>query len=136
MAENSNQTSMEIGMAVEGISSGATTQAGETDSASGQIQQMGIAFEGIVQSIRHLGEMADQMHEVSSESARFMEELGQTNRKTVEVFSQVSRQTHTTNQSVQKIREAAELLTSMADRPGNQRILLSRLLRSWRVKQT
>lgn len=115
MAENSNQTSMEIGMAVEGISSGATTQAGETDSASGQIQQMGIAFEGIVQSIRHLGEMADQMHEVSSESARFMEELGQTNRKTVEVFSQVSRQTHTTNQSVQKIREAAELITSIAD---------------------
>ncbi len=115
MAENSNRTSMEIGMAVEGISSGATTQAGETDSAAGQIQEMGIAFEGIVQSVQHLSEMTDQMHAVSAESAKFMEELGQTNRKTVEVFSQVSRQTHTTNQSVQKIREATELITSIAD---------------------
>lgn len=114
MAENSNQTSAEIGMAVEGISNGATTQAGETDSAAGQIQQMGIAFEGIVQSVDHLGVMAEEMHRVSEESAQFMEELSSANKKTVEVFSQVAKQTHTTNESVKKIREATELITSIA----------------------
>lgn len=114
MAENSNQTSAEIGMAVEGISNGATTQAGETDSASGEIQKMGDAFEEIVQSVEHLGEMAEEMHQVSVESAQFMEELSSANHKTVEVFSQVASQTHTTNQSVQKIREATELITSIA----------------------
>lgn len=114
MAENSNQTSAEIGMAVEGISNGATTQAGETDSAAGEIQQMGAAFEGIVQSVDHLGIMAEEMHKVSEESAQFMEELSSANKKTVEVFSQVAKQTHTTNESVKKIREATELITSIA----------------------
>ena len=36
------------------------------------------------------------------------------NEKTAEAFAQVVQQTHTTNESVQKIREATELITSIA----------------------
>lgn len=114
MAENSGNTCAEIGKAVEEISTGATNQAGETDSAAGEIEQMGSVFEEIVEKVEHLGDMAGEMHQVSSESAQFMEELSAANRKTVEAFSQVSNQTHTTNQSVHKIREATELITSIA----------------------
>ena len=58
--------------------------------------------------------MAQEMHHISGESSRFMHELSLTNEKTVSAFSQVAQQTHTTNESVQKIREATELITSIA----------------------
>lgn len=58
--------------------------------------------------------MAEQMRQVSVESTQFMEELGSANSRTTEAFAQVAQQTHTTNESVQKIREATELITSIA----------------------
>lgn len=83
MAKDSNSTSSEIGKAVEEISNGAATQAGE-------------------------------MKSVSSESAVFMEELNVANSRTSDAFAQVAQQIHTTNESVNKIREATELITSIA----------------------
>ena len=52
---------------------------------------------------------------MSDESSRFMNELSEANEKTAEAFTQVVQQTHTTNESVQKIREATELITSIAN---------------------
>lgn len=114
MAENSRATSAEIGMAVEEIANGATTQAQESESAANEIEEMGSSFGMIVQSVDKLGNMADEMHQVSTEAAQFMRELSAANEKTVEAFSQVAQQTHTTSESVQKIREATELITSIA----------------------
>ena len=114
MAKNSNITSSEIGNAVEEISNGATNQAGEIDTASGEITEMGHVFGEIVDNVEDLGKMAAEMQQVSNESAMFMQELSVANAKTSEAFSQVAQQTHTTNESVQKIREATELITSIA----------------------
>ncbi len=114
MAKNSNITSSEIGNAVEEISSGATTQAGEIDVASGEITEMGNVFGEIVENVEELGRMAGEMQEVSNESAVFMQELSAANTKTADAFSQVSLQIHTTHESVKKIGEATELITSIA----------------------
>lgn len=114
MAKNSNITSSEIGSAVEEISNGATNQAGEIDTASGEIAEMGQVFSEIVGDVEDLGRMAIEMQQVSNESAMFMQELSVANEKTSEAFSQVAQQTYTTNESVQKIREATELITSIA----------------------
>lgn len=114
MAQNGSQTSSEIGSAVEDIANGATAQAGEVDTASGQIADMGNIFAEIVDNIEDLGKNAGEMQQVSDESSRFMKELSVANEKTAEAFTQVVQQTHTTNESVQKIREATELITSIA----------------------
>lgn len=114
MAKNSNVTSGEIGCAVEEISKGATNQASEVETASTQISRMGNVFTEIVSDVEQLGEMAEQMQQVSVESTQFMKELGHANSRTTEAFAQVAQQTHTTNESVQKIREATELITSIA----------------------
>ena len=58
--------------------------------------------------------LAEQMQQVSVESTQFMKELGNANSRTTEAFAQVAQQTHTTNESVQKIRESTELITSIA----------------------
>ena len=114
MAQNGSQTSSEIGSAVEDIANGATAQAGEVDTTSGQITDMGNIFAEIVDNIEDLGKNAGEMQQVSDESSRFMKELSVANEKTAEAFAQVVQQTHTTNESVQKIREATELITSIA----------------------
>lgn len=111
---HSTITTSGIGDAVAEISAGAVTQAGESEMAAGKIEEMGRSFETIVDYVQHLGVMAAEMHEVSMESSKFMQELGEANEQTVNAFSQVARQTHTTNESVQKIREATELITSIA----------------------
>lgn len=114
MAEQSRLTSEGISAAVGEIANGAVTQAGESETAAGQIEEMGRVFGQIVENVEHLGQMAQEMHHISGESSRFMHELSLTNEKTVSAFSQVAQQTHTTNESVQKIREATELITSIA----------------------
>ena len=114
MAQSGSETSSEIGSAVEDIANGATAQAGEVDTASGQITDMGNIFAEIVDNIEDLGKNAGEMQQVSDESSRFMKELSAANEKTAEAFTQVVQQTHTTNESVQKIREATELITSIA----------------------
>lgn len=114
MASASGVTASDISSAVSEIASGAVTQAGESESAAGKIGEMGQSFHTIVDYVHHLNSMAEDMHQVSQESAQFMKELHDANEKTVYAFSQVSRQTHTTNASVQKIREATELITSIA----------------------
>lgn len=114
MAESSKSTSAEIGRAVEEISNGATTQAQESETAANEIEEMGSSFAMIVGSVEKLGTMAEEMYKVSTEAAQFMQELGAANEKTVGAFSQVAQQTHTTSESVQKIREATELITSIA----------------------
>lgn len=116
MASQSGKTTAGIGTAVEEISSGAVTQAGESESAAGQIEEMGRSFGTIVDTVNNLGNMAEEMHQVSIDSSRFMEELKEANEHTVQVFSQVTQQTHTTNESVQKIEEATALITSIASK--------------------
>ena len=114
MAKASNSTSNEIKMAVDNISSGAETQASEAESASLQIDDMGTVFNGIVKNVEHLGDVTDEMKKISTESSVFMGELSNANQKTSDAFSQVVQQIHTTNESVKKIKEATELITSIA----------------------
>lgn len=115
MAKGSNVTSSEINKAVGDISSGAVTQAEEVETASAQITEMGNAFGGIVDNVGNLGSVTDKMKQVSDESSVFMRELSDTNGKTSSAFSKVVEQIHVTNESVKKIREVTELITSIAD---------------------
>lgn len=114
MAKGSNDTSKEIKRAVDDISSGAETQASEVETASAQIEDMGSVFGGIVSNIGHLGDVTDEMKKISTESSMFMGELSNANKKTSDAFSKVVHQIHTTNESVKKIKEATELITSIA----------------------
>ncbi|MCI9078931.1 MAG: methyl-accepting chemotaxis protein [Lachnospiraceae bacterium] len=114
MAKGSNVTSTEINKAVGDISSGAVRQAEEVETASAQITEMGSAFGNIVSNVEDLGSVTDKMKRVSDESSRFMRELSDTNGKTFGAFSKVAEQIHITNESVKKIREVTELITSIA----------------------
>lgn len=114
MAENTSTTSDEIDRAVGEIAMGATSQAQEIADASDHITNMGNTFEKIVANVENLNSVTDDMRRIGQESTVFMQELTESNEKTARAFEQVSQQIHITNESVGKIHEAADFITSIA----------------------
>ncbi len=114
MAVQSNNATAEIGHAVEDISRGAMTQAEETETASANIVQMGDIITEIVASVDTLGQASLNMKKASDESEVIIGELSQSNDRTTEAIEKIGQQVHTTNDSVQEIRQAIELITNIA----------------------
>ncbi len=114
MATRTNETTGEISRAIEDISRGAVSQAEEIESASVQIGNMGNQIEETVGSVAHLGNTAEQMKKDSDESAVLIGELSVSNDRTTEAIHKIGKQVHATNDSVQMIRQAVEIITSIA----------------------
>lgn len=114
MASQSSQSTNEISHAVEDISRGAMNQADETEAASSNIAHMGDVITEIVTSVDKLSQASQNMKKASDDSTIIIKELSDSNDKTTEAIDKISLQVHTTNQSVQEIRQAVELITSIA----------------------
>lgn len=114
MANHSSTTTNEISHAVEDISHGAMTQAEETESASTSIVEMGNIITEIVENVNVLGQASLDMKNASDESSVIIQELSLSNDKTTDAIEKIGQQVHTTNDSVQAIRQAVELITSIA----------------------
>lgn len=115
MANQTSTTTNEISHAVEDISRGAMTQAEETETASGSIIEMGNIITEIVGSVGALGQSSLHMKNASDESAVIIHELSLSNDRTTDAIEKIGQQVHTTNDSVQAIRQAVDLITSIAD---------------------
>lgn len=114
MANQCSVTTNEINHAVEDVSRGAMTQAEETETASASIADMGNIISEIVNSVDALGEASLNMKRASDESTVIINELSQSNDRTIEAINKIGMQVNTTNDSVQAIRQAIELITSIA----------------------
>lgn len=114
MAVQSNNATAEIGHAVEDISRGAMTQAEETETASANVIQIGDIITEIVASVDNLGQASLEMKKASDESGKIIEELGISNDRTTAAIEKIGEQVYTTNNSVQAIRQAIELITNIA----------------------
>ncbi len=115
MANQSSNTTNEIGHAVEDISSGAMNQAEETEAASASISEIGYMITEIVTSVNALNETAQNMKAASDESSVIIKELSDSNDKTTEAIAKIGHQVHATNDSVQAIRQAVDLITAIAE---------------------
>ena len=82
---------------------------------------MANSFDKIVSNIGHLNKVTEEMRQMAVDSSTFMTELADSNQHTAQAFEQVAQQIHITNESVQKIHDAADFITSIA----NQTSLLS-----------
>lgn len=114
MAAHTSATTDEMSKVIEDISKGAVSQAEEIEEASQHIGNMGEVIEEIVTSVDGLGDTSTKMKNASDESTKIIRQLSDSNDRTTEAIAKISRQIHTTNDSVQMIREAVELITSIA----------------------
>lgn len=115
MAAQTSQTSDEISKAVEDISKGAVSQAEEIETASKSIGNMGDVIEKITDKVGQLDNTAGNMKTASDESTKIIRELSESNDRTTDAVKRISEQINTTYGSVQTIRQAVELITSIAD---------------------
>ena len=114
MAGQCSNATDEISRAVDEISRGAVSQAEEIEHASGQIVEMGSQIESIVDSVSRQSTISTTMSDAGSASLETMHQLSDSNDKTVAALNSIGRQIQLTNEAVQKISEATELITSIA----------------------
>lgn len=114
MAGQCSNATDEISRAVDEISRGAVSQAEEIENASGQIVEMGSQIESIVECVGRQTTVSATMSNAGSASMETMHQLSASNDKTVAALNSIAHQIQLTNESVQKIGAATELITSIA----------------------
>lgn len=114
MASQCSNATDEISRAVDEISRGAVSQAEEIENASGQIVSMGNQIESIVECVGRQTTVSISMSNAGNASLETMHQLSDSNDKTVAALNSIAQQIQLTNESVQKIGAATELITSIA----------------------
>lgn len=114
-ATDTQSASVTINTALKEISEGAEIQAQDVESSSQNILQIQKMMDGILDNVVHLSEISAVMNQQDSEASQIIHELTSSNQATIEAFSDIASQIHQTNASVQKISEAATLITNIAE---------------------
>ena len=115
MATQTSSTADEIGHAVEDISKGAVSQAEEIETASASVDEMGSVINRIVDSVGTLDETSTDMKHAGDHSTSIINDLSQSNDKTMEAIARIGKQVNATNESANKIGEAIEIITNIAE---------------------
>ncbi len=106
---------IQVENAVGEIAEGAGNQAEETQVATENVVTIGNMISGNLQDTEALNENATKMKEAGEEAIATFEELNKTNQKVMQSIGKIHEQTNTTNASAQKIQEATNIITSIAD---------------------
>lgn len=112
---NTSEMVSQIEKAVSEIASGATTQAEETQSATENIILMGNMVEETSQEVKHLAENSNNIKIVGDAASETLQELNDINRRVTTAVDTIYNQTNMTNESAIKIREATNIITSIAE---------------------
>ncbi|MED9903593.1 MAG: methyl-accepting chemotaxis protein [Lachnospiraceae bacterium] len=113
--EETSDSISQVEKAVEEIAEGATSQAEETQNASNNVIRMGDMVEETAREAEDMSKGAQNMQRLGQEAFEILHELQRINDEARESINIVYEQTNTTNQSAQKIKEATNLITSIAE---------------------
>ncbi len=114
-ANTTSGTVQNVEQAVSEIASGATNQAQETQKATEDIVLMGTMVEDTNSQVSALHNAADAIKDSSDTANSTLQELDIINKKAIDSINVIYEQTHTTNESALKIKEATTLIASIAD---------------------
>ena len=112
---DASTTTHEVSMAVQEIAGGINEQADETQNVHNYMQHIGEMIENIRRAIEGLKGNVGQITVYEEEATVIVGELEVSNSKTVEAVGQIAEQTTTTNNSVKRINEVVEIITSIAE---------------------
>ena len=115
MSEETSRTIAQVENAVNDIAEGATAQAGDTTRASNNVMEMGDIISGTVSDVSELAETSQKMSEHGKTAMDILEELKAVNERAINAIEVVYEQTNVTNESAAKIREATDIIASIAE---------------------
>lgn len=114
MAQSTNETSSQIDLAISGIADGANTQAQDVEQSTQQITDLGNLMDNMVTNVGELDDTSSNMKQASDEALQILNGLSISNQKTTDGINKIAELIHTTNDSVQEIKEAVSLISSIA----------------------
>ena len=114
-AKDMNETTAQVDLTVSEIAEGASSQAGETQSASQNVITIGNMIEETNGEVNNLSSTAAAMKSSHQTALSILQELGSTNEQTQASIDEIAEQTKTTNLSAGKIREATTFITAIAE---------------------
>lgn len=114
-ADNTNGTMKEVTQAVNLIAESSTEQARNSENTSEHMRIMGQDITETATEVDMLDRNAASMQQSSAKAAGTLTNLRQINNEVERIIGEVQLQTNRTNDSVQKIHEATEFITSIAE---------------------
>ena len=115
MSKSSEETSGNIDAAVSDIALGATNQAGDVETSTNEIVNLGELMDTMDADIAELDETSINMKQASDEAVTILGELSRSNGNMTDGIHKIASQITKTNESVKEIEEAAVLISSIAD---------------------
>ena len=118
LSSNASATSgtvQNVERAVSDIAANATSQAEETQKATDDILLIGNMVENTSSEVSSLRTIAQSIKSSSDHANSTLQELDSINQRAIDSINTIYEQTHTTNESALKIKEAASLISSIAD---------------------
>lgn len=113
-ANIANQTTEEITKAVENVASGAQNQAEDTQNVVESVNNMGSNIENIMENTNFLSETATKMNDAKEKVIDALDMLTVTNNSTMDDVKDVNRQIDLTNESINSIFAALNLIQDIA----------------------
>lgn len=114
-AANTADMVSQVEKAVEEVATGATFQAEETQNATENIVIIGNMVEDTNDEVGTLAVSSNQIKDASDTATTILRELGEINKRVMDAMQVIYKQTNITNESALKIREATNLITSIAE---------------------
>lgn len=118
LSTNTRETGDAVGQverAVGEIADGANSQAEETQKATENVILIGTMVEETVGQVEKLSANAQAMQKAGVEAIETLKQLDTTNGRTKEAIDRIYAQTHTTNESALKIKEATTMIAEIAE---------------------
>ena len=114
MAQSTNDISSQIDLSVSGIAEGASNQAMDVEQSTQQISDLGDLMDQMVTNVGELDDTSSNMKQASDDALHILNGLTTSNKKTTDGINKISDLIRTTNNSVQEIKEAVSLISSIA----------------------
>lgn len=114
-AAETSTTMEQLESAVNEIAEGASAQAADTQRATENVVVMGNMVEETDRQVAELIVYAEQMRKAGSGATEILKQLADVNSQTEQYIDVIAQQTATTNESAQKIHEAADMITDIAE---------------------
>ena len=114
-AVNSSESVGQVEKAISEISDGASSQAGESQTAMDNVALMGEMVQETSKEVENLRANAVDMDQAGSQAIAILNKLSDINVKTRQSVETIYEQTNATNASVADIRNAVEMITGIAE---------------------
>jgi len=114
LSETSTDGANQISSAIDDLAQGATSMAESVQDINSQVIEMGYAIDSIAENAEVLVESSNSIKSANSEAASYIDKVSDSSVQSVEAVQNISKQISETNSAVNNIKEAVNMIASIA----------------------